>query len=133
MLGYFFLNEIITKLKLLSILMILGSLIFLLITLNTLPLLAILIGITWSVYGLLKKQINVSSEIRLLYESGLISFIVVPYLIYLNLKGTGFFFRSYIFHFNFININQSHDNFSTFLLYFRIKIYSTRICRNCFF
>lgn len=91
MLGYFFLNEKLTKLKFISIIMMFGSLIFLLISLNTLPFLAILIGITWSVYGLLRKQINVSSEIGLLYESGLISFVAIPYLIYLNIKGTGFF------------------------------------------
>ena len=91
MLGYFFLNEKINKFKLISILMMFGSLTFLFISLNTLPFLAILIGITWSVYGLLRKQINVSSEVGLLYESGLISFITAPYLIYLNIKGTGFF------------------------------------------
>jgi EamA domain-containing membrane protein RarD len=51
--------------------MIFGSLIFLLINLKTLPLLAILIGMTWGVYGLLRKQINVSAEIGLLYESAL--------------------------------------------------------------
>ena len=91
MLGYFFLNEKLTKLKLISILMMFGSLIFLFISLNKLPFLAMLIGITWGVYGLLRKQINVSSEVGLLYESGLISFIAAPYLIYLNIKGEGFF------------------------------------------
>ena len=50
----------------------LGSIIFLLISLNTLPFLAILIGTSWGIYGLLRKQINVSSEIGLLYESGFI-------------------------------------------------------------
>jgi chloramphenicol-sensitive protein RarD len=90
-LGYFFLNEKITKLKFISILMIFGSLIFLLINLKTLPLLAILIGMTWGVYGLLRKQINVSAEIGLLYESALISLVAAPYLIYLNIIGKGFF------------------------------------------
>ena len=91
LLGYFFLNEKLTKLKLISIIMMFVSLILLLISLNTLPLIAILIGITWSVYGLLRKQINISSEIGLLYESGLISFFAAPYLIYLNIKGEGYF------------------------------------------
>ena len=40
---------------------------------------------------IIKKTNNVSSEIGLLYESGLISFVAIPYLIYLNIKGTGFF------------------------------------------
>ena len=90
-LGYFFLNEKMTKLKLVSILMMFGSIIFLLVSLNTLPLIAVLIGSTWGVYGLLRKQINVSSEIGLFFESALISFLAAPYLIYLNFNGTGYF------------------------------------------
>ena len=93
-LGYFFLNEKISKLKLISILMMMGSLIFLLISLKTLPILAIIIGVSWSFYGLLRKQINVKSEIGLLYESGLISLIAFPYLYNLNLNETGFFLNS---------------------------------------
>ena len=50
------------------------SIIFLIITLKDLTLLlAILIGTSWGIYGLLRKQINVSSEIGLLYESGFIT------------------------------------------------------------
>ena len=93
MLGYFFLNEKIKKIKLISILMMFGSLIFLIISLKTLPILAIIIGISWGVYGLLRKQINISSEIGLLFESGLISIIAVPYLIYLNIENDGFFLQ----------------------------------------
>jgi chloramphenicol-sensitive protein RarD len=40
---------------------------------------------------LLRKQINVSSEIGLLYESALISVLAAPYLIYLDILGRGFF------------------------------------------
>ena len=43
-LGYFFLNEKISHLKCLSVIIMFGSLIFLFISLNTLPYLAILIG-----------------------------------------------------------------------------------------
>ena len=90
-LGYLFLNERITKLKLLSILMMLGSLIFLILSLNKFPFIAILIGVTWGVYGLLRKQINVSSEVGLLYESGIISILALPYLIFLDISGAGYF------------------------------------------
>ena len=90
-LGYFFLNEKITKLKLISVCMMITSILFLLISLKTLPLLAILIGFTWGIYGLLRKQINVSAEIGLLYESGFITLFAFPYLIYLYIKGSGFF------------------------------------------
>ena len=90
-LGYFFLKETISILKLISILMMLVSIISLILTLKILPLLAILIGTTWAIYGLLRKQINVSPEIGLLYESGFITLIAGPYLIYLNYYGSGFF------------------------------------------
>ena len=90
-LGYFFLNEKMSYLKLLSILMMLCSLIFLLVNLKTIPLLAILIGTTWAVYGLLRKQVDVSSEIGLLYESGFISLLAAPYIIYLGFENNGFF------------------------------------------
>ena len=93
-LGYFFLNEKISPLKFLSIIIMFGSLIFLFISLNTLPYLAILIGITWGVYGLLRKQVNVSSEVGLLYESLFISLFGVPYLIFLNYHNIGYFFNS---------------------------------------
>ena len=90
-LGYIFLNEKISLLKLISVLMMFSSLIFLFINLKTLPLLAILIGTTWGVYGLLRKQVKVSSEIGLLYESGFISLFAAPYLIFLGFNGSGHF------------------------------------------
>lgn len=93
-LGYFFLGEKITTLKFISIILMFISLIFLLIKLNNFPFLALLIGITWGVYGLLRKQIKVSAEIGLLYESGLISIIAIPYLIYLYNNGSGFFLNT---------------------------------------
>ena len=83
MLGFFFLNEKISKLKLISILMMIGSIIFLFISLKTLPILAIIIGVTWGLYGLLRKQINVNPSIGLLYETFIISLISIPYLVYL--------------------------------------------------
>ena len=90
-LGYFFLNEKISKAKFISILLMIFAIFFLIISLNTLPILAIIIGTSWGVYGLLKKQINISSEIGLLYESFLISLLALPYIIYINHVNLGFF------------------------------------------
>jgi len=90
-LGYFFLNEKISPLKLLSVLIMIISIMYLIYTLNTIPFLAMLIGTTWGIYGLLRKQIKVSSEIGLLYESGFIALIAVPYLLYLHYYDLGFF------------------------------------------
>ena len=71
--------------------MMLIFIVFLIISLNTLPFVAILIGTTCGIYGLLRKQINVSSEIGLFYESRFITLFAGPYLIYLNYTGSGFF------------------------------------------
>ena len=90
-LGYFILKEKITILKLLSVMLMLISIIFLIFSLKTFPYIAILIGITWSIYGLLRKQIDVSPEIGLFYESFFISFFSFPYLIYLSYQGSGYF------------------------------------------
>jgi len=90
-LGYFFLNEKISKAKLISILLMISAILFLIISLKTLPILAIVVGTSWGLYGLLKKQINISSEIGLLYESFLISLLALPYIIYINYNNLGFF------------------------------------------
>ncbi len=90
-LGYFFLNEKISKAKFISILLMISAIFFLIISLKTLPILAFIIGTSWGVYGLLKKQINISSEIGLLYESFLITLLALPYIIYIDRVNVGFF------------------------------------------
>ena len=69
-------------------------------SLNHFPYIAILIGTTWGIYGLLRKQIKVSPGLGLLYESGFISLFSVPYLLYLNFLNIGYF----NFQFNFDSI-----------------------------
>jgi len=90
-LGYFFLKEKITRFKLFSVLLMLTSIIFLIYSLKTFPYIAILIGTSWGIYGLLRKQIDVSPEIGLLYESFIITLFSFPYLIYLFYEGSGYF------------------------------------------
>ena len=93
-LGYFFLNEKISSFKFFSLLMMFFALFFLIISLKTLPYLAILIGTSWGIYGLLKKKINISSEIGLLYETGFLSLMALPYLFFLNYQSNSFFLQS---------------------------------------
>ena len=71
--------------------MMISAIIFLIISNKTFPYIAIVIGTTWGIYGLLRKQIDVKPEIGLFYESGLITLIAGPYLIYLNYQGLGYF------------------------------------------
>ena len=103
-LGNIFLKEKLSILKIISLLLMFSSIIFLLISIKTIPYIAILIGLTWAFYGLFRKKINVSAEIGLLYESGFISIFAIIYLIYLSSVGSAYFFN--------------YSKITTFLLFF---------------
>ena len=99
-LGYFILNEKLNLRKIISFLLMLTACLILFINLDNFPYLALLIGTTWSIYGLLRKKIQVSPALGLLYESGLISLFALPYLMYLNYTNVGYF----SFNFSYISI-----------------------------
>ena len=90
-LGYFILNENLNTRKIISVSLMLLACFILFTSLDSFPYLALLIGTTWGVYGLLRKQIEVSPATGLLYESGLITLMALPYLIYLNHLEIGYF------------------------------------------
>ena len=90
-LGYFILNENLNTRKIISVSLMLLACFILFTSLDSFPYLALLIGTTWGVYGLLRKQIEVSPATGLLYESGLITLIALPYLTYLNHLEIGYF------------------------------------------
>ena len=72
-LGYFFLKEKITNKTKLSILIVMISILFLLIVdLKTIPWIGLLVAVLWSVYNLIRKKINVDTDVGLLIESLLI-------------------------------------------------------------
>ena len=93
-LGYLFLKEKLNLSKLFSIILMLISIFILIIDYGNIPYLAISIGLTWATYGLIRKKLNVDAEIGLLFESGLISIISLPYLIYLFFNSEGYFLYS---------------------------------------
>ena len=99
-LGWLILKENLNLKKVISVSLMLIACLILFSTSNTFPFLALLIGTTWGIYGLLRKQIQVSPATGLLFESGLISLFAVPYLIYLNFENIGYF----SFNFNYISI-----------------------------
>ena len=90
-LGYFILNENLNTRKVISVSLMLFACFVLFTSLDSFPYLALLIGTTWGIYGLLRKQIEVSPATGLLYESGLITLFALPYLIYLNNIDVGYF------------------------------------------
>ena len=99
-LGYFILNENLNVRKKISVSLMFFACFILFTSLDSFPYLALLIGTTWGVYGLLRKQIEVSPAVGLLYESGLITLFALPYLLYLNHIDIGYF----SFNFSYISI-----------------------------
>ena len=99
-LGYFILNENLNVRKIISVSLMFFACLILFTSLDSFPYLALLIGTTWGIYGLLRKQIEVSPAEGLLYESGLISLFALPYLLYLSHINIGYF----SFNFSYISI-----------------------------
>ena len=69
-LGYIFYNENINKKRVLSIILVLISILFLLfMSFNAIPWVGIIVALSWGFYNLLRKKINVDTDIGLLIES----------------------------------------------------------------
>ena len=103
-LGYLFLKEKISLLKIISLVLMIFSIFLLLILTKTIPFIAIIVSLSWAFYGLIRKKINVSSEIGIFFETTFISIFALTYLIYLNFSGEGYFLK--------------HNNYTSFLLFF---------------
>ncbi len=67
--GTIFFKEKLNNKKIISILLVLISIIYLLYKFNSVPLVGISVGFAWSIYNLLRKTINVDTDIGLLVES----------------------------------------------------------------
>ena len=90
-LGNIFLKEKLTKYKIIAVLLMFFAIIYLFLNLNKFPILIILIGSSWAVYGLLRKHIMVSPSIGLLYETFVISIFSIPYLLFMFIEGNSSF------------------------------------------
>ena len=95
--GFLFLNEKLNIYKIISVSLMFIACLILFLSLGNFPLIAVIIGTTWAIYGLLRKQIKVSPGTGLLYESGFITIFALPYLIYLNFLNIGFINTSFSF------------------------------------
>ena len=70
LLGYIFYKEKINKRRALSIILVLVSILFLLIVnFNSIPWMGIIVALSWGFYNLIRKKINVDTDIGLLIES----------------------------------------------------------------
>jgi chloramphenicol-sensitive protein RarD len=69
-LGYIFFKEKLNKLRIISMILVLISIIFLvLVNYNSIPWVGIIVALSWGFYNLLRKKINVETDIGLLIES----------------------------------------------------------------
>ena len=69
-LGYIFYNEKINRKRGTSILLVLISILFLLVvSFNTIPWVGIIVALSWGFYNLLRKKVNVDTDVGLLIES----------------------------------------------------------------
>ena len=82
-LGKIFLKEKLNKNQFIAVILVVISLIYFLLKLGELPWIGLTVAITFSIYGLIRKKIRVSSDIGLLIETLLISPIAVVLFIYL--------------------------------------------------
>ena len=87
MLGYIFFKEILNKKRIFSIILVILSILYLIImSYKSLPWLGLVVAFSWGFYNLLRKKINVDTDIGLLIESlFILPFAIVAfYLISIN-------------------------------------------------
>jgi len=89
--GIVFLKEKYNKNKILSVLLVVAALIYLIIKLGEIPWIGITVAITFSLYGLIRKKIKVSTDIGLLIETLLIAPIAIFFFIFLIKNNTNIF------------------------------------------
>ena len=96
--GYIFYGEKINRRRGLSIILVLISILFLLFkSFNSIPWVGIIVALSWGFYNLLRKKVNVDTDIGLLIES----LFILPFALF------GFFllYKNGLNYFNFNNIS----------------------------
>ena len=87
MLGYIFFKEVLNKKRIFSIILVILSILYLIImSYKSLPWLGLVVAFSWGFYNLLRKKINVDTDVGLLIESlFILPFAIVAfYLISIN-------------------------------------------------
>ena len=87
MLGFIFFKELLNKKRIFSIFLVISSILYLIImSYQSLPWIGLIVAFSWALYNLVRKKINVDTDIGLLIESIFILpfAIIVFYLITIN-------------------------------------------------
>ena len=85
--GFIFFNEKLNKKRIISILLVLISIIYLLFNFKNIPWIGLTVAITWSTYNLLRKKINVRTDIGLFIETIFIVPVVLIIFYFISQKG----------------------------------------------
>ncbi len=89
--GSVFLKEKINKNKIIAIVLVFISLVYLLIEFKSIPWIGLTVAITFSLYTLIRKKINISPDLGLFFETLLISPIAIVLFCYLVLGENNIF------------------------------------------
>ena len=89
--GILFLKEPYNRQKVISVLLVAISVTYLLINFGSVPWTGLIVAFTWSIYSLLRKKINVESDIGLLIESLFITPIALIIFYFITLDGNYYF------------------------------------------
>ena len=82
-LGIIFLKEKFNRNKIISVILVIIALIYFLIKLGEVPWIGITVALTFSLYGLIRKKVKVSSDIGLLVETLLLTPIAITLFVFL--------------------------------------------------
>ena len=89
--GIIFLKEPHNKMKLISIGLVIVAVIYLLIDIKTTPWIGLVVALTWSVYTLVRKKIQVPTDLGLFIESAFMTPFALIVFFYLTQNGTNYF------------------------------------------
>lgn len=89
--GILFFKEKMDKYKLAAFILACAGVAFMLLSYGEVPLMALLLAVTFAVYSAIKKKLNAPAFLALFYETLFLLPVVVPYIIYTELSGNGAF------------------------------------------
>ena len=85
--GYIFFKEKLNLKRVISIVLVFISIIYLLFTFKSIPWIGLTVAVTWSTYNLLRKKINVETDIGIFIETIFITPIAIIIFYFLTKKG----------------------------------------------
>jgi chloramphenicol-sensitive protein RarD len=89
--GILFLKESHNKMKLIAIALVVVAVIYLLIDLNSTPWIGLIVALTWSCYTLIRKKIQISTDVGLFIESAFMTPFAIIAFYFIAKNGNNYF------------------------------------------